>query len=74
MTIIPGLPLAHSAIFVDQQGNEFAAVISRVHNPDGDDVDLHVFVEGGIEVMEHVPYSDNHTQLYTWHFPLQQYL
>jgi hypothetical protein len=73
MPVIPGLPLATLAIFVDQQGNEFAAVISRVHNEDGDDVDLHVFVESGIEVKERVPYSDDHTQLYTWHFPLQQY-
>jgi len=72
MQMSSGSLLAHTAVFVDQEGVEFAAVISKVHNQGDvhDDVNLHVFIESesGLVIKERVPYSDNHAQRYTWHF------
>jgi hypothetical protein len=62
--------LAQLTIFVDPDGAKFAAIISKIHNVEHEDVDLHVLVEsGGIELKERVPYSDDHTQPYSWHYP-----
>jgi hypothetical protein len=67
--------LARLTIFVDPDGEKFAAIISKVHNEQHEDVDLHVLVEsGGIELKERVPYSDNHMQPYTWYYPPSQTL